>query len=161
MSATDNAGALFDVDRYSDLLEAVTRWEYGDARPMAAFVLKHGAHSDEERRQVARMLTTRPDARKTVKPATKAMLREVETLLRKQAWVNGPFTANLHEWVARMRLRLAARGLSPTAIDLLLKRRRPGYLRAPNLTLADIDAAVATRHNVTADAVAKLRQRKR
>jgi len=166
MSAVDNTAAVSDfdfddLDRYSELLEAATHWEYGNAEPIAAFVVKWGAQSDGERQHIARMLTTRPDARKTVKPHTKLMLREVESLLRHRAYVNGPVIAHIHKWVARLRLRLAARGLSPTAIELLLKKRRPGWLRPYPVTLADIDADVAKRYNVTADAVTKLRQRKR
>lgn len=146
----------FDIDRASDWLHAVDRWEAGDARALAAFVLRYGVDSDDERREVARMLTSKPDPRHRTKPSTKAMLHDLDRMLRLRAELPLAVTP----WVQRLRRRLGAY-LSAEQIEVMLRSRRPGYLRPEPPTLDAIYNAIAQRHRVSIDAVRKLHRRHR
>jgi hypothetical protein len=146
----------FDFDRACDWLHAVERCEAGDARALAAFVLRYGIDSADERREVARMLTSKPDARRGTKAGTQAMLRELDRMLRLRDEVPQAVTP----WVRRLRRRLAAH-LSAEQVEALLRRHRPGYLRPKPPTLDTIYTAIAQRHRVTTDAVRKLHRRHR
>lgn len=144
------------LQRATDWLHAVERWEAGDARALAEFVLRYGVDSEHERREVARMLTTRPDPRRGTRPGTQAMLRDLARMLRKRDEV----TQAVAPWLARLRRRLAAH-MTEDQVEALLRRHRPGYLRPRLPTLDDIYTAIAQRHRVTADAVRKLHRRHR
>jgi hypothetical protein len=150
-----------DIERVSAWQYAVERWALGDARPLADFVLRYGVRDPHEREAVARMLTSKPDPRRAVKPATQTMLRDLRRALAQREYLTAEFAPHLRAWVLRLRRRLAARGLSAAGIDALLQRRRPGYLRPPRITLDALDAEIARRHGVTPDAIKKLRQRRR
>lgn len=146
-----------DIDRMSDWLHAVQQWQRGDARAVAAFVLRYGAQTDDERRAVADMLMSKPDARRGAKAATEAVLRDVDRMIERRQRDIG----NIRLWAQRLRRRLAARGMTRAQIEALLKRHRPGYLQPRGLTDDDIFHAAAALHGMTGDAVTKAHKRNR
>jgi hypothetical protein len=110
----------FDIDRSSDWLHAVTQWKRGDARAVADFVLRWGVQSDDERRQVADMLTTKPDARRGLKAHTTELLDELARMLERRHRSE----RELAEYVDRLRRRLAGRDWTDAQIAQALQRRR-------------------------------------
>lgn len=148
-------------DRLGDWAHAVERWELGDPQAVADFVRRYGVEGDVEREGVARMLTTKPDPRRIVKPSTKAMLRDLDRMLRQRDEIERVHLPAIAAWVARLRRRLASHGMSDVEIDALLRRRRPGYLRPKKPSLDDIYVVLAQRHRVSDDAIRKLHKRHR
>lgn len=150
-----------DLERVGDWLHAVERWELGDSHAVADFVRRYGIKTNDEREGVARMLTSKPDPRRVVKPSTRAMLRDLDRMLRRRDEARRVHLPAIAAWVTRLRQRLAARGMAADEIDALLRRRRPGYLRPMTPTLDDVYAALALRHRVSVDAIRKLHRRHR
>lgn len=151
-----------ELDRISDWMHAVEQWQAGDPRAVADFVRRHGVQSEDEREGIAWMLTMkRPDARAGLKPHTKAMLRDLDSMLRWRAELKRVHLPSIAAWVARLRRRLAATGMTDSEIDALLRRRRPGYLKPRPPTLDDIYTRIAERRGVEPESVKKLHQRYR
>lgn len=124
---------LFDIERTSEFWHACGRWALGDAAAIADFVSTYGVHSEHERAEVARMLTSKPDPRKALKPATLKVLQHLDTSMRRR------------DEVLRMWPELT-QGLS-------------GSIRKP--TQADVFDGVAKLHRMEPEAVAKLWRRHR
>ena len=153
-------GKLFDIDRVSEWLAAVERWEAGDPEAVVLFVRRNGVQEDYEREDIIRMLTTKPDKRLVVKQNTKGILRDLESYERQRERQIREDILHLHTWVKRLRVKLAARGLTDEQITELLARRKPGYLSLPKPpTLEEMFSLVAARHGITVEAVKKTRQR--
>lgn len=150
-----------DLARVSDWLHAVEKWELGDPRAVADYVRRYGIQSDDERESIARMLTTKPDPRRAVKPHTKAMLRDLDSMLRQRDEAQRVHLPAIAAWVARLRQRLAVRGMTDKEVDALLRRRRPGYLRPKAPTLDDVYLALAYIHGISDEATRKLHARHR
>jgi hypothetical protein len=144
-----------DLDRISDWSDAVDRWQRGDARALAAFVLRYGVHTDDERHTLARMLTTKPDARRGAKSHTVAALRDVDRMISRSARDK----SHIQDWAARLRIKLVARGWTAAQIAQALGRRH--YLHPKGPTNDDIFAAVAALHGMEAEAVEKAHKRHR
>lgn len=150
-------GSHFDIDRASDLSHACERWRAGDPRALSAFVLRHGVHTDGERRAIADALLVQPDARRGARPHTIAALADVERTARR---IDDDVTS-LTAWIDRLRARLARVGLNARQIDALLRDRRPQYARIRRPGQADVVDTVARRHGMDADALLQAIKRAR
>lgn len=153
---------MVDLAELSDWFHAEARWRSGDPRPLADYVIQWGAPTEDRRRALAVMLTTKPDPRKEQKPGTAEMLAEVERLMQWRADLVKPVLAGLPRYLERIRKKLRARGWDETAIQGVLSTKRPGLIRPPKApTNDDIFAEVARRRKLTPEAVEKAWKRER
>jgi hypothetical protein len=160
MSGGSEMSFEIDIDRIGDWEAAIERWEWGDPEPLAAFVLQWGVVGEEERKEVARMLTTRPDPRQKRKPSSERMFEDLDKYREQRRWMQEDFLPHLAQWVKRLKRKLEARGWSEGRIRLELTRRN--YLEKPKLpTLNEIYGLVADRHRISPEAVLQARKRRK
>jgi hypothetical protein len=125
---------------------------------LAEFVERWGVRTDEERRFVAAALIHRPDARKSAKPQTEALLADLDHALRYRRFWNEQFIPNQERRLVRAHQWLTRHGLPEKAITKKLKNPR-WSVPAPK-TLDDVYAWVGDRHGMTAGAVKQAHHRR-
>jgi hypothetical protein len=125
---------------------------------LAEFVERWGVRTDEERRFVAAALIHRPDARKSAKPQTEALLADLDHALRYRRFCNEQFVPNQERRLVRARQWLGRQGLPEEAITEKLKSRS-WSVPAP-ITMDQVYAWVGNRHCLTPEAVKQAHHRR-
>ena len=113
---------MIDLARLPDWEDALEDYLRGDDRKLVSFIRQHGVEKGTEARELADLLTNKPDARAGQKKHTKLMLLEVNARIRHRDTMKGVIVA-VQEHRARLAIRLARLGWKEAQIVPSLNQR--------------------------------------